>query len=86
MKRSWGFLIARQYNYQFENFYAVVIQRAYKNYKKRPKSLAKQVWEVVRNDGTPDNKKCLGITTRQKIKNPYTRQQHEAYPCKKNFP
>ena len=59
MKRSWGFLIARQYNYQFENFYAVVIQRAYKNYKKRPESLAKQVWEAVRNDGTPDDKKFL---------------------------
>ena len=66
MKRSWGFLIARQYNYQFENFYAVVIQRAYKNYKKRPKSLAKQVWEVVRNDGTPDNKKFLDIVPRGK--------------------
>ena len=61
MKRSWGFLIARQYNYQFENFYAVVIQRAYRNYKKRPESLAKQVWKVVRNNGTPDNKKFLDI-------------------------
>src|SRR5436189_3648075 len=59
MKRSWRFLIARQYNYQFENFYAVVIQRAYRNYKKRPESLAKQVWEVVRNDGTPDDMKFL---------------------------
>ena len=66
MKRSWGFLIARQYNYQFENFYAVVIQRVYKNYKKRPESLAKQVWEVVRNDGTPDNKKFLDIVPRGK--------------------
>src|SRR5277367_2601363 len=66
MKRSWGFLIARQYNYQFENFYAVVIQRAYKNYKRRPKSLAKQVWEVVRNDGTPDDMKFLRrIPTRE---------------------
>ena len=64
MKRSWGFLIARQYNYQFENFYAVVIQRAYKNYKKRPKSLAKQVWGVVRNDGTPGRWKYLGIIPR----------------------
>src|SRR5205814_10307174 len=62
MKRSWGFLIARQYNYQFENFYAVVIQRAYKNYKKRSESLAKQVWEVVRNDGTPDDKNLRGKT------------------------
>src|SRR5256885_16100043 len=66
MKRSWEFLIARQYNYQFENFYAVVIQRTYRNYKKRPESLAKQVWEVVRNDGTPDDKKFLDIVPRGK--------------------
>src|SRR5207237_8100014 len=66
MKRSWRFLIARQYNYQFENFYAVVIQQAYKNYKKRPESLAKQVWEAVRNDGTPDDKKFLDIVPRGK--------------------
>ena len=61
MKRSWGFLIARQYNYQFENFYATVIQRAYRNYKKRAESLAKRVWETVRNDGTPGRKKFLGL-------------------------
>src|SRR2546429_7708962 len=66
MKRSWGFLIAKQYNYQFENFYATVIQQAYRNYKKRPESLAKQVWEVVRNDGTPDDMKFLrGIPTHE---------------------
>ena len=65
MKRSWGFLIARQYNYQFENFYAVVIQRAYKNYKKRPESLARQVWEAVRNDVIPNEKKFLGIVPRK---------------------
>src|SRR5438045_4014485 len=59
MKRSWRFLIARQYNYQFENFYATVIQRAYRNYKKRPESLAKRVWKAVRNDGTPDDMKFL---------------------------
>ncbi|GBC43415.2 hypothetical protein GLOIN_2v1510726 [Rhizophagus irregularis DAOM 181602=DAOM 197198] len=61
MKRSWGFLIARQYNYQFENFYATVIQQAYRNYKKRPESLAKKVWEIVRNDATPNDKKFLGM-------------------------
>jgi hypothetical protein len=62
MERSWGFLIPKYYyNYSFENFYATVIQRAYRSYKKRPKSLAKQVWEVVRNDGTPDRWKYLGI-------------------------
>src|SRR5215211_5441749 len=69
MKRSWGFLIPKyHYNYDFENFYATVIQRAYRNYKKRPKSLAKQVWEVVRND---NRKKFLGILlTPQLKKNP----------------
>ena len=52
----------RQYKYQFENFYATVIQRAYRNYKKRPDSLAKQVWKTVRNDSTPDIwKYLLGI-------------------------
>src|SRR5437763_3779649 len=66
MKRSWEFLIARQYNYQFENLYATVIQRAYRNYKKRPESLAKRVWEMVRNDGTPDDMKFLRrIPTRE---------------------
>ncbi|PKY60679.1 hypothetical protein RhiirA4_484646 [Rhizophagus irregularis] len=59
MKRSWGFLIARQYNYQFENFYATVIQQGYRNYKKRPESLTKRIWEAVRNDGTPNEKKFL---------------------------
>ena len=57
MKRSWGFLIPKYYNYDFKNFYATVIQRAYRDYKKRPESLAKRVWEAVRNDGTPDDKK-----------------------------
>ena len=66
MKRSWRFLIAKRYNYQFKNFYATVIQRAYRNYKKRPESLAKRVWEAVRNDGTPDNKKFLDIVPRGK--------------------
>ena len=68
MKRSWGFLIAKQYNYQFKNFYATVIQRAYRNYKKRPESSAKRVWEAVRNDGTPDRKKFLGILMIPQIK------------------
>ncbi|PKY55740.1 hypothetical protein RhiirA4_475406 [Rhizophagus irregularis] len=39
----------------------LVIQRAYRNYKKRPESLAKRIWEVVRNNGTPDRWKYLGI-------------------------
>ena len=77
MKRSWGFLIARQYNYQFENFYATVIQQAYRNYKKRPESLAKRVWEAVRNDGTPDRKKFLGILRKgQMVINPETQEEY----------
>ena len=54
-------MIARQNNYQLDNFYATVIQQAYRNYKKRPESLAKRVWEAVRNDGTPDRWKYLDI-------------------------
>ena len=73
MKRSWGFLIAKQYNYQFENFYATVIQQAYRNYKKRPESLAKWVWEA----GTPDRKKFLGILGyNQMVKNPETQEEY----------
>ena len=77
MKRSWEFLIAKQYNYQFENFYATVIQQAYRNYKKRPESLAKRVWEAVRNDGTPGRKKFLGILGHNQIvKNPETQEEY----------
>src|SRR5581483_7445759 len=63
MKRFWGFLIPKYYNYGFKNFYATVIQRTYRNYKKRPESLAKRIWEAVRNGATPDDKKYLGITS-----------------------
>ena len=77
MKWSWGFLIAKQYNYQFENFYATVIQQAYRNYKKRPESLAKRIWEAVRNDGIPDRKKFLGILTISQMKiNPETQEEY----------
>jgi hypothetical protein len=79
MKRSWGFLIPKYYNYSFENFYATVIQRAYRNYKKRPASSAKRVWEVVRNDGTPDRKKFLGIPSyghKQMKINPMTQEEY----------
>ena len=70
-------MIAKQYNYKFENFYATVIQQAYRNYKKRPESLAKRIWEAVRNDGTPDRKKFLGILGYyQKVKNPETQEEY----------
>ena len=67
MKRSWGFLIPKYYyQYGFKNFYATVIQRAYRNYKKRPESLAKRVQKVVRNDGISNEKKFLGIVPRSR--------------------
>ncbi|CAJ0920890.1 13403_t:CDS:2 [Entrophospora sp. SA101] len=47
---------------------------AWRNFKKRPESLAAKVWNAVRNDGTPDEEKFLGITTR-KVKNLQTRDQ-----------
>ena len=43
---------------------AKVIQRAWRTYKSRPETWAKQVWNMVRNDNTPDEKKYLGITPR----------------------
>ena len=78
MKRFWEFLIPKYYyHYSFENFYATVIQRAYRNYKKRPKSLAKRVWKAVRNDGTSDRKKFLGILTIPQMKiNPETQEEY----------
>ena len=75
--RSWGFSIPKYY-YSFENFYATVIQQAYRNYKKRPESSAKQVWEAVRNDGTPDRKKFLGILGyNQMVKNPEMQEEYD---------
>ncbi|PKC55900.1 hypothetical protein RhiirA1_474837 [Rhizophagus irregularis] len=41
---------------------AKVVQRAWRTFKLRPETWAKQVWNMVRNDGSPDKKKFLGIT------------------------
>ena len=39
--------------------------------------MAKQVWEVVRNDSTPDRKKFLGILEHnQMVKNPETQEEY----------
>jgi hypothetical protein len=39
--------------------------------------LTKQVWEVVRNDGTPDRKKFLGILRKgQMVINPETQEEY----------
>ena len=47
---------------------ARIIQRAWKNYKQRPKSLASRAWNALRNDNTPDEK-FLGMIP-YKVKNP----------------
>ncbi|GBB97965.1 hypothetical protein RclHR1_31070002 [Rhizophagus clarus] len=44
---------------------AKVVQRAWRTFKLRPETWAKRVWNMVRNDGTPDEKKFLGITPRK---------------------
>ncbi|CAG8480142.1 2247_t:CDS:2 [Ambispora gerdemannii] len=55
---------------------AKVIQWTWRAFKLRPKSLAKQVWEAVRNDRTPDRKRFLGILSIPQMKiNPKT-QEH----------
>ena len=48
-----------------ENGCAKLIQRAYRNYRKRPVSLAKQIWEAVRNNNTPKEKKFLYMPDRE---------------------
>ncbi|CAG8574489.1 4615_t:CDS:2, partial [Dentiscutata heterogama] len=48
-----------------------------KSYKKRPGSLAKQVWKVVRNDSTPNRKRFLDILLIPQMKiNPLTQEEH----------
>nr|CAG8534217.1 8180_t:CDS:2 [Entrophospora candida] len=34
-----------------------------RNYKKRPESLASQIWNAVRNDNTPNGKEFLGLNS-----------------------
>ncbi|CAG8857618.1 9822_t:CDS:1, partial [Gigaspora margarita] len=60
---------------------AKFIQRVWRAFKLRPKTWTKRVWNMVRNDGTPDKKKFLGVILR-KIKSLYTRQQHDLCSAK----
>jgi hypothetical protein len=46
---------------------ACIIQTAYRNYRKRPTSFIKRVWEEVRNDDTPKEKKFLGMLGKEVI-------------------
>ncbi|RIA98434.1 hypothetical protein C1645_812683 [Glomus cerebriforme] len=62
-------------SYQSSN--CKIIQQAYRNYKKKAESLAKWIWEVVRNDDTPDRKKFLGILKKgQMVINPETQKEY----------
>jgi len=60
---------------------ARIIQIAYRNYKNRPESLATQAWNAMRNDGTSDDEKFLGLTQHQ-VKNPQTREQFNQWRTK----
>ncbi|CAJ0878502.1 9614_t:CDS:2 [Entrophospora sp. SA101] len=51
-----------------------IIQQAWRNFKKRPESLASKVWNGIRNDNISNDKKFLGLT-RHKVKNAQTRDQ-----------
>ena len=59
---------------------ARAIQQAWWSYKLKPKTWAKQVWNMVRNDGSPDRKKHLGIlsTSERKI-NPQTQEEYDLH-------
>ncbi|CAG8661740.1 845_t:CDS:1, partial [Paraglomus brasilianum] len=53
----------------------------YRNYKNRPESLATQAWNAMRDDGTSNDEKFLGLT-RRKVKNPQTREQFNQWRTK----
>ena len=44
---------------------AKVVQQAWRAFKLRPETWVKRVWNMVRNDGTPDKKKFLDVTPRK---------------------
>ncbi|CAG8818514.1 46170_t:CDS:1, partial [Gigaspora margarita] len=47
---------------QTQDGYARIIQTAWRNYKQRPESLATQVWNSLKTNNYPNDKKFLGIT------------------------
>ncbi|GBB92536.1 hypothetical protein RclHR1_02020018 [Rhizophagus clarus] len=56
------------------------IQRAWRTFKLRPETWAKQVWNIMRNDSTPDRKKYLGIflLVERRI-NPQTQEEYDLH-------
>jgi hypothetical protein len=56
---------------------AKAIQQAWWSYKLGPETRAQRVWNMVRNDDTPDRKKYLGmIRENQKVVNPETQEEY----------
>jgi hypothetical protein len=61
------------------------IQQAWWSYKLGPETKAQRVWNMVRNDDTPDRKKYLGmIRENQKIMNPEMQEEY-AKACDKFY-
>ena len=59
---------------------AKVVQRAWRAFKLRPETWAKRVWNMVRNDGSPDRKKYLGIlSTRERKINPQIQEEYDLH-------
>ncbi|RIA79900.1 hypothetical protein C1645_745616 [Glomus cerebriforme] len=59
---------------------AKIIQRAWRAFKLRPETWVKRVWNMVRNDGTPDRKKYLGIFSLVERRiNPQNQEEYDLY-------
>ncbi|RGB24211.1 hypothetical protein C1646_773403 [Rhizophagus diaphanus] len=57
---------------------ARAIQQAWRAFKLRPETWAKRVWNMVRNDGTPNRKKYLGIFSLVERRiNPQTQEEYD---------
>ncbi|PKC03964.1 hypothetical protein RhiirA5_422944 [Rhizophagus irregularis] len=81
----WGYKIYNTDDYEFwkKTAYhifnsAKVIQQAWRAFKLRPETWAKRVWNIMRNDGTPDRKKYLGIFSLVERRiNPQTQEEYD---------
>ncbi|GBC40906.1 uncharacterized protein OCT59_029328 [Rhizophagus irregularis] len=59
---------------------AKVIQWTWRAFKLRPETWAKQVWNMVRNDGSPNRKKYLGIFSLVERRiNPQTQEEYDLH-------
>ncbi|PKB97914.1 hypothetical protein RhiirA5_466547 [Rhizophagus irregularis] len=92
--QTFGFIFSKywakfSYAYEFENRKryvnhlidsAKVVQRVWRAFKLRPETWAKQVWNMVRNDGSPNRKKYLGIFSLVERRiNPQTQEEYDLH-------